>query len=65
MTVAPAAMTAAAPAHLFGCEAIDFIARRDGRMGILIGGKLSVPDQRMWHQGRGLRAGRERNAACG
>jgi hypothetical protein len=54
-----------APTDFLRLQAIDFIARRDGGMGIRIGGKLSVSGQRLRHQGRGLRAGRERRRAGG
>jgi hypothetical protein len=65
MTVAaPAPMTMPAtmpaPAHFFRLQAIDFVARGNGRMGIRMGGKFSASGQRMRSQGCGLRAGRER-----
>ena len=55
--MAPAAMMAVAPSHFFRLEAIDFIARRDGGMGIRIGGQLAVAGERLAAQRRGLRAG--------
>jgi hypothetical protein len=55
----PATMT---PAHFFRLQPIDLITRGDGRMGIGIG--RPAFDQRLRHQGRGLRAGGERHAAC-
>jgi hypothetical protein len=57
-------MTAAAPAHFFGLEAIDFIARGDGGMGIRIGRELTVRNQRLRRQGGGLCARGERDTAC-
>jgi hypothetical protein len=56
-------MTAAAPAHFFRREAIDFIARCHGRLGIRIGGELAVINERSRHQRRGLRGGGERCAS--
>jgi len=57
-------MAAAAPAHFFGLEAIDFIARGDGGMGILIGGELTIGNQRLWRQESCLRARDKRDTAC-
>ena len=56
-------MTAAAPAHFFRREAIDFIARCHGRLRIRIGGELAVVNERRGHQRRCLRAGGERGTA--
>jgi hypothetical protein len=49
-----------APAHLLRLQTIDFVARGDRGMGILIGGELAASCQRLRHQGRRLCAGRER-----
>jgi hypothetical protein len=57
-------MAAAAPAHFFGLEAIDFIARGDGGMGIILIGELTVRDQRLRRQGGCLRGGGERHTGC-
>jgi hypothetical protein len=56
-------MTATAPAHFFGREAIDFIARCHGRPGIRTGGRLAAIGERSRHQRRRLRAGSERRTA--
>jgi hypothetical protein len=49
-----------APAHFFRLQAINFLARRDSGMGVLIGRKLAISCRRLRHQGRGLGTGRER-----
>ena len=58
-------MTAAAPAHFFRREAIDLLARCDGRLGIGIDRKFGVVGERRRHQRRGLRARCKRDAARG
>ena len=58
-------MTAAAPAHFFRREAIDLLARRDGRLGIRTSGQFGVVGERRLHQRRGLRARCKRDAARG
>jgi hypothetical protein len=58
-------VAAAAPAHFFGREVIDFIPRGDGRLGILIGGEPGIFIERLRHQGRGLRACGKRGGARG
>jgi hypothetical protein len=62
---APAAMTAAAPAHFFRREAIDLLARSDGRLCIRIDGKFGIVGERRRHQRRGLRTRCKRDAARG
>jgi hypothetical protein len=57
-------MAAAAPAHFFRLEAIDFIARGDGGTGIRMGGELTIRSQRLRRQGCCLRACGERDTAC-
>jgi hypothetical protein len=57
-------MAAAAPAHFFRLEAIDLVARGDGRLGIRIIGKRTARVERLRHQGGGLRRHGERDAAC-
>jgi hypothetical protein len=57
-------MVAATPAHFLGLETIDFIARRDGGMGILIGRELAIRNQRLRRQGGGLRTRGKRHTAC-
>ena len=57
---APATVAATAPAHFFGGETIDFIARGDGGLGIRIDGELCIFVQRLRHQRCGLRARNER-----
>lgn len=61
----PAPAATAAPAHFFRFETIDFFTRSDGGMGILIGGELTVRNQRLRRQGGSLRTRGERHAACG
>ena len=58
-------MTAAAPAHFFRREAIDLLARCDGRLGIGIDREFGVVGERRRHQRRGLRAHCKRDAARG
>ena len=53
-----------ASAHFDGFEAIDFFIRGNGGLGILIGRKGSIRNQRLQHQRRGLRACRNRDTAC-
>ncbi len=56
-------MAATAPAHFFGLETIDFVARDDGRMGIL-SRELTIRNQRLRRQRGGPRAGGKRDTAC-
>jgi len=58
-------MTAAAPAHFFRREAIDLLARSDGRLGIRIDGQFGVVGERRRHQRHGPRARCKRNTARG
>ena len=58
-------MTAAAPAHLFRREAIDLLARSDGRLCIRIERQFGVVGERRRHQRGGLRARCKRDAAGG
>jgi hypothetical protein len=60
-TVAPVP----APTYFLRLQAIDFVARRNGGMGIRIGGKLSASGQRLRRQGSCARAGRERRRSGG
>jgi hypothetical protein len=57
-------MAAAAPAHFFRLEVIDLVSRGDGGVGIRIIGKRTALDERLRHQGGGLRRHGERHASC-
>jgi hypothetical protein len=57
-------MTATAPAHFFGLEPLDLLARSDRGMGIRIGRQRITLDQRMRHQWCSPRARGERHATC-
>ena len=54
------AATTTAPANFLRLELIDFLICGDGGMGIL---RLSLGNQRLWRQRRGLRACGQRNTA--
>jgi hypothetical protein len=56
-------MAATAPAHFFGLELTNFIARGDSGMGIGIGRELTIRNQRLRRQRGGPRACGERDAA--
>jgi hypothetical protein len=64
MTMTPAAMAAAAPAHFFRLESIDFVTRGDSGMGILLLRERPARGERLRHQGCCLRRRRERQATC-
>jgi len=57
-------MAAAAPAHFFRLETVDLVTRGDGGLGIRAIGKRSALDERLRHQGGGLRTRGERHATC-
>ena len=64
MAAAPAAMTAAAPAHFFRLQPIGLFLRRHGGLrGIFRQFRVLV--ERMRHQRRGLRGRGERGSAGG
>ena len=63
MTAAPAT-TATTAAYFDRFEKIDFIACGDGWLSVRIGRELTVGDQRLRRQRRGMCGGRERDAAC-
>jgi hypothetical protein len=64
MTMTPAAMAAAAPAHFFRLEPIDLVTRGDGGMGVLLLRGRPARGERLRHQGCRLRRRGERQAAC-